>query len=64
MWVKGGTEVAARELNFEEHQVIKTLVMENERGDPVFHFPCVNNIPRSRAFIFASNKSGLVNFSS
>jgi len=32
---KGGTEVAARELNVEEHQVIKTLVMENERSDPV-----------------------------
>lgn len=32
---KGGTEVAARELNVEEHQVIKTLVMENERGDPL-----------------------------
>ena len=61
---EGGAGVAARELNIDEHQVIKTLVMENERGDPVFHFPCVNNIPRSRAFIFASNKSGLVNFSS
>jgi len=32
---KGGTGVAARELNVEEHRVIKTLVMENERGDPV-----------------------------
>jgi len=32
---KGGTGVAARDLNVEEHRVIKTLVMENERGDPV-----------------------------
>jgi len=32
---KGGTEIAARELNVDEHQVIKTLVMENPRGDPV-----------------------------
>ena len=32
---KGGTGIAARELNVEEHQVIKTLVMENQRGDPV-----------------------------
>lgn len=28
---KGGTEVAARELRVDEHQVIKTLVMEDER---------------------------------
>jgi Cys-tRNA(Pro) deacylase len=27
---RGGTEVAARELDVDEHQVIKTLVMENE----------------------------------
>ena len=32
---KGGTGAAARELNVEEHQVIKTLVMENQKGDPV-----------------------------
>jgi len=32
---KGGTGIVARELNVEEHQVIKTLVMENQRGDPV-----------------------------
>lgn len=31
---KGGTEVAARELNVDEHRVIKTLVMEDEKGDP------------------------------
>ena len=30
---KGGTGAAARELNVEEHQVIKTLVMENQRGE-------------------------------
>jgi Cys-tRNA(Pro) deacylase len=29
---KGGTSVAARELGVDEHQVIKTLVMEDERG--------------------------------
>lgn len=28
---KGGTKVSARELQVEEHQVIKTLVMENEK---------------------------------
>ena len=28
---KGGTEVAARQLGVDEHQVIKTLVMEDER---------------------------------
>jgi Cys-tRNA(Pro) deacylase len=28
---KGGTEVAAREIGADEHQVIKTLVMEDER---------------------------------
>ena len=32
---KGGTKVAARELNVDEHQVIKTLVMENEKREPV-----------------------------
>jgi Cys-tRNA(Pro) deacylase len=31
---KGGTEVAARELEVEEHQVIKTLVMEDEKKNP------------------------------
>ena len=30
----GGTEVAARELNVSEHLVIKTLVMEDDRGNP------------------------------
>jgi Cys-tRNA(Pro) deacylase len=30
---KGGTAVAARELNVDEHLVIKTLVMEWENGD-------------------------------
>lgn len=32
---KGGTKLAADELNVDEHQVIKTLVMENERREPV-----------------------------
>ena len=32
---KGGTGIAARELNVADHQVIKTLVMENQKGDPV-----------------------------
>ena len=32
---KGGTKVAAREMNIDEHQVIKTLVMENEKSEPV-----------------------------
>jgi Cys-tRNA(Pro) deacylase len=31
---KGGTEVAARELNADEHCVIKTLVMEDDKGKP------------------------------
>ncbi len=31
---KGGTKLAADELNVDEHQVIKTLVMENERREP------------------------------
>jgi len=31
---KGGTAVAARELNVEEHMVVKTLVMEDGNGHP------------------------------
>jgi len=31
---KGGTEVASRELGMDEHRVIKTLVMEDDRGNP------------------------------
>ncbi len=31
----GGTRVSARELGVEEHAVIKTLVMEDERGMPL-----------------------------
>ena len=31
---RGGTKTAARELNLDEHLVIKTLVFETERGDP------------------------------
>lgn len=32
---KGGTEVAARELKVDEHQVIKTLVFEDEQQEPL-----------------------------
>ncbi|MCE1205311.1 MAG: aminoacyl-tRNA deacylase [Holophagaceae bacterium] len=31
----GGTQVSARELGVEEHAVIKTLVMEDEKGAPL-----------------------------
>ncbi len=32
---KGGTRVSSRELRVDEHAVVKTLVMEDERGDPL-----------------------------
>jgi Cys-tRNA(Pro) deacylase len=32
---RGGTAVSARELGVDEHQVIKTLVMEDERRQPL-----------------------------
>jgi Cys-tRNA(Pro) deacylase len=32
---RGGTEVSARELGVPEHAVIKTLVMEDDRGNPL-----------------------------
>jgi Cys-tRNA(Pro) deacylase len=32
---KGGTRVSARELQVDEHQVIKTLVMEDDQGQPL-----------------------------
>lgn len=32
---KGGTAVCARELGFPEHAIIKTLVMEDDRGNPL-----------------------------
>jgi Cys-tRNA(Pro) deacylase len=32
---RGGTEVASRELGVDEHRVIKTLVMENEKKTPI-----------------------------
>ena len=32
---KGGTETAARQLNVEEHSVVKTLVMEDDKGNPL-----------------------------
>jgi Cys-tRNA(Pro) deacylase len=32
---RGGTEVASRELGVDEHGVIKTLVMEDERKNPL-----------------------------
>ncbi|MFA5072304.1 MAG: Cys-tRNA(Pro) deacylase [Nitrospirota bacterium] len=31
----GGTAVSARELNVDEHSVIKTLIMENEKKEPL-----------------------------
>lgn len=31
----GGTRVSARELGVDEHQVIKTLIMEDENGNPL-----------------------------
>jgi len=32
---KGGTAVSARELGVDEHAVVKTLVMEDETGEPL-----------------------------
>jgi Cys-tRNA(Pro) deacylase len=32
---KGGTTAASRQLEVDEHQVIKTLVMEDDKGDPL-----------------------------
>lgn len=32
---KGGTSVSARELGVDEHHVVKTLVMQNERAQPL-----------------------------
>jgi len=32
---RGGTEVSARELGVEEHAVVKTLVMEDDRREPI-----------------------------
>jgi len=32
---KGGTKVSARELQVDEHRVIKTLVMEDDQGQPL-----------------------------
>ena len=32
---KGGTAVSARELGVAEHEVVKTLVMEDDKGDPL-----------------------------
>ena len=32
---EGGTTVTARELNVDEHLVVKTLVMETDNGDPL-----------------------------
>ena len=31
----GGTEVSSQRLGVDEHQVVKTLVMEDERGKPM-----------------------------
>jgi len=32
---KGGTQVSASELGVDEHAVVKTLVMETDKGDPL-----------------------------
>jgi Cys-tRNA(Pro) deacylase len=32
---RGGTSASSRELGVDEHQVVKTLVMEDDRGDPL-----------------------------
>jgi Cys-tRNA(Pro) deacylase len=32
---KGGTSVSARELGVDEHTVVKTLIMENDRKEPL-----------------------------
>jgi len=32
---RGGTRVSARELSVDEHAVVKTLVMQDERGSPL-----------------------------
>ena len=32
---RGGTRMSARELTVDEHHVIKTLVMQDDRGDPL-----------------------------
>jgi Cys-tRNA(Pro) deacylase len=32
---KGGTRISSRELGVDEHAVVKTLVMEDERGTPL-----------------------------
>lgn len=32
---RGGTEVSARELGLDEHAVIKTLIMEDDRKNPI-----------------------------
>jgi Cys-tRNA(Pro) deacylase len=32
---KGGTAVSSRELGVDEHAVVKTLVMEDDRGNPI-----------------------------
>ena len=32
---KGGTAVSARELGVDEHSIVKTLVMEDDRGQPL-----------------------------
>ncbi len=32
---KGGTRASSRELGVDEHAVVKTLVMEDERGEPL-----------------------------
>jgi len=40
---KGGTTVASRELGVDEHQVVKTLVMEDDRKNPLLILMHGNN---------------------
>ena len=45
----GGTRVSSRELNVDEHAVIKTLVMEDEAAKPLIvlmHGDCVRSAAR------------------
>jgi len=64
MWVKGGTGVAARELNIDEHQVVKTLVMENQRGDPVLVLMHGDRQVSTNIYINAGRKGLLARISS
>ena len=59
---KGGTEVAAEALNVEEHQVIKTLVMEDDKKElKVYIESTIMDLPR--IYINAGRKGLLVEMS-